>query len=275
MKAAIEDIASLLAQHSGELCLAKPETETPCDTRSWEAANEVVQHAERMLQQQQEGQQQKRTGQRLPMCDPRVWDVHGTWEKHGKQIRAIAKDHALSEQADKRAFQFDPVTQMGMGLDPGAIQAGNAALGMWDEDGCLKSFHISKLTRSQVQHDSGLIQARRSTQLWNDNMGNDNRAKDWVEEYATPSKLSGWKHMIRGWVGGQGCPAGLPQAKPSRSEGWKPKPGQVQHRLLRSAWSKRFESPVRGLMWCPKLDQATPGDVGRWVDRDCNAALNI
>ncbi|KAJ9517199.1 hypothetical protein QJQ45_009062 [Haematococcus lacustris] len=28
-------------------------------------------------------------------------------------------------------------------------------------------------------------------------------------------------------------------------------------------------------MWCPKLDQATLGDLGKWVDRDCNAALNI
>ncbi|GFH21427.1 hypothetical protein HaLaN_18733, partial [Haematococcus lacustris] len=52
-------------------------------------------------------------------------------------------------------------------------------------------------------------------------------------------------------------------------------PAQVQDRLLRSAWSKRFEAPVRGLMWCPWLAQATPGDLGKWVDRDCNAALNL
>ncbi|KAJ9531291.1 hypothetical protein QJQ45_006737 [Haematococcus lacustris] len=42
------------------------------------------------------------------------------------------------------------------------------------------------------------------------------------------------------------------------------------------AWSKRFEAPVRGLMWwCPWLAQATPGDLGKRVDRDCNAALNL
>ncbi|KAJ9521339.1 hypothetical protein QJQ45_001283 [Haematococcus lacustris] len=41
------------------------------------------------------------------------------------------------------------------------------------------------------------------------------------------------------------------------------------------AWSKRFEAPVRGLMWCPWLAQATPEDFGKWVDRDCNAALNL
>ncbi|KAJ9507303.1 hypothetical protein QJQ45_006231 [Haematococcus lacustris] len=72
--------------------------------------------------------------------------------------------------ADKRAFQSDPSTQMGMGLDPGAIQAVSATLGVWDEDGCLESFHSSKLTRRQVQHDSGLIQARRSSQQWHDNV---------------------------------------------------------------------------------------------------------
>ncbi|GFH09821.1 uncharacterized protein HaLaN_05037 [Haematococcus lacustris] len=59
---------------------------------------------------------------------------------------------------------------MGMGLDPGAIQAVSAASGVWDEDGCLQSFIRSKLTRSQVQHDSGLIQARHNTQRWNENV---------------------------------------------------------------------------------------------------------
>ncbi|KAJ9531110.1 hypothetical protein QJQ45_000892 [Haematococcus lacustris] len=343
IKAALEDIASLLAQHWWELCLAKPETETPCDTRwasyttaaalvlriwrlageavarvvegqrersppwavtlsgskdtdlllkicvvavvgqpSWEAANEVVQHAERMLQQQQEGQQQKRTGQRLPMCDPRVWDAHGTWEKHGKQIRAMAKDHALSEQADKRAFQFDPVTQMGMGLDPGAIQAGSAALGMWDEDGCLESFHSSKLTRSQVQHDSGLIQARRSTQLWNDNI----KLELQHLAAATPAgtsqvaiqrnvafTLATWdavwgEYLHPKWAERRMRLYGAQREGPGAllQEGLKAGSGQVQHRLLRSALSKRFEAP---------LDQATHGDTGKWVDRDCNAALNI
>ncbi|KAJ9525637.1 hypothetical protein QJQ45_003357 [Haematococcus lacustris] len=73
----------------------------------------------------------------------------------------------------------------------------------------------------------------------------------------------------------QPCEEELDSSKPTRPEDWKPKPGQVQDRLLRSAWSKRFEAPVRGLMWCPWLAQATPGDLGKWVDRDCNAALNL
>ncbi|KAJ9507131.1 hypothetical protein QJQ45_004864 [Haematococcus lacustris] len=81
-------------------------------TTRWEAAQEVVNHAEMMQQQQEdqqqqqgvEGQQQKRTRQRLPMCDPRVWDAHGTWEKHEKQICAMADMQELSEQ-DQQQLQ--------------------------------------------------------------------------------------------------------------------------------------------------------------------------
>ncbi|KAJ9507482.1 hypothetical protein QJQ45_006495 [Haematococcus lacustris] len=73
----------------------------------------------------------------------------------------------------------------------------------------------------------------------------------------------------------QPCEAGLDRSEPTMPEDWKPKPGLVQNRLFRSAWSKRFEAPVRGLMWCPWLHQATPGDLGKWVDRNCNAALNL
>ncbi|KAJ9509260.1 hypothetical protein QJQ45_001692 [Haematococcus lacustris] len=44
----------------------------------------------------------------------------------------------------------------------------------------------------------------------------------------------------------QPCEEELDRSKPTRLEGWKPKPGQ-----------------------------ATPGDLGKWVDRDCNAAFNL
>ncbi|KAJ9526439.1 hypothetical protein QJQ45_009923 [Haematococcus lacustris] len=72
--------------------------------------------------------------------------------------------------ADERGFLFDPATQMGMGLDPGAIQAVSAASGVWRAHGWLQGFYRSELTRSQVQHDSGLIQARHNTQRWNENV---------------------------------------------------------------------------------------------------------
>ncbi|KAJ9524927.1 hypothetical protein QJQ45_005902 [Haematococcus lacustris] len=289
-----------------------------------------------------------------------------------------------SDLADERAFQFDPATQMGMGLDPGAIQAVSAASGMWRADGRLQGFYRRKLTRSQVQHDSGLIQARRNTQRWNDNIKHLAAATPagtslvaiqrhvavtlatwdavwgeylhpkWAEqrmrlhgahekvleryfmkleeeaasvsqqEWGTRKQLvvffgnacigtrGGWgakavlqacrkvverpnsgkpTDRVPGKVvtvdefrtsrvssilkSPQPCEEELDSSKPTRPKGWKLKPGQVQDRLLRSAWSKRFEAPVRGLMWCPWLAQATPGDLGKWVDRDCNAALNI
>ncbi|KAJ9505100.1 hypothetical protein QJQ45_011750 [Haematococcus lacustris] len=275
-----------------------------------------------------------------------------------------------------------------MGLDPGAIQAVGAASGMWDAHGLLQGFYRSKLTRSQVQHDSGLIQARRNTQRWSENIKLElqhlaaatpagtslvaiqrhvavtlatwdavwgeylhpkwaeqrmrlHGAQETVleryfmklEEEAASMSQQEWgtrKQLVvffgnagigtrGGWgakavlqacrkvveransgrptdrVPGkvvtvdefrtsrvssilnspQPCEEELDSSKPTRLEGWKPKPGQVQDRLLRSAWSKRFEAPVRGLMWCPYLAQATPGKLGKWVDRDCNAALNL
>ncbi|KAJ9507260.1 hypothetical protein QJQ45_006227 [Haematococcus lacustris] len=45
----------------------------------------------------------------------------------------------------------------------------------------------------------------------------------------------------------QPCEEKLDRSEP---EGWRPPAGQVQNRLLRSAWSKRFEAAVRGLMLC-------------------------
>ncbi|KAJ9510373.1 hypothetical protein QJQ45_015845, partial [Haematococcus lacustris] len=41
----------------------------------------------------------------------------------------------------------------------------------------------------------------------------------------------------------QPCEEELDSSKPTRPEDWKPKPGQVQDRLMRSAWSKRSEAP--------------------------------
>ncbi|KAJ9529052.1 hypothetical protein QJQ45_007137 [Haematococcus lacustris] len=118
-----------------------------------------------------------------------------------------------------------------------------------------------------------------------------------------------------------------------RRADWKPPAGQMEHRLVRPAWSQQRDQPVRGLMWCPvvaprkppqaprssqeatpaaaseqgpstpppakrskrnkaeqaaeptqptkgktkgKAAKAKPGpQPGRWLDRDCNAALNM
>ncbi|GFH07360.1 hypothetical protein HaLaN_02148 [Haematococcus lacustris] len=70
--------------------------------------------------------------------------------------------------------------------------------------------------------------------------------------------------------GQQPCEEELDHEQPTRPAGWKPPAGQVDLRLLRPAWSQQRDQPVRGLMWCPPAPQP-----GRWLDRDCNAALNM
>ncbi|KAJ9531989.1 hypothetical protein QJQ45_003694 [Haematococcus lacustris] len=124
------------------------------------------------------------------------------------------------------------------------------------------------------------------------------------------------------------CCKVLNKRRATRPAGWKPPAGQVEHRLVRTAWSQQRDQPVRGMMWCPvgaprkppqpprnsqeatqtaasepgpstplpakrskrtkaepaaepnkgkgKAAKAKPApQPGRWLDRDCNAALNM
>ncbi|GFH06300.1 hypothetical protein HaLaN_00907 [Haematococcus lacustris] len=128
--------------------------------------------------------------------------------------------------------------------------------------------------------------------------------------------------------GQQPCEEELDHEQLTRRADWKPPAGQVDHRLLRPAWSQQRDLPVRGLIWCPvvaprkppqaprrsqeatqpaalepgpgtpppakrsertKAEQAAEPNKaqgkaakakpapqpGRWLDRDCNAALNL
>ncbi|KAJ9525967.1 hypothetical protein QJQ45_009355 [Haematococcus lacustris] len=132
--------------------------------------------------------------------------------------------------------------------------------------------------------------------------------------------------------GQQPCEEELNKLSATRPAGWKPPAGQVEHRLVRPAWSQQRDQPVKGLMWCPVVaprkppqaprssQAATPAAAsepgpstpppakrskrtmaepaaeptkgkgkgkgkaakakpapqpGRWLDRDCNAALNM
>ncbi|KAJ9513185.1 hypothetical protein QJQ45_029325 [Haematococcus lacustris] len=129
--------------------------------------------------------------------------------------------------------------------------------------------------------------------------------------------------------GQQPCESRLSKRRPTRPADWKPPAGQVEHRLLRPAWSQQRDLPARGMMWCPvvaprkppqpprssqeatqpaasepgpstplpakrskrtkaepeaaeptkgkgKAAKAKPApQPGRWLDRDCNAALNM
>ncbi|KAJ9518051.1 hypothetical protein QJQ45_004295 [Haematococcus lacustris] len=128
--------------------------------------------------------------------------------------------------------------------------------------------------------------------------------------------------------GQQPCESRLSKRRATRPADWKPPAGQVEHRLVRPAWSQQRDQPVRGMMWCPvgaprkppqppcssqeapqpaasepgpsaplpakrskrtkaepaaeptkgkgKAAKAKPApQPGRWLDRGCNAALNM
>ncbi|GFH19608.1 hypothetical protein HaLaN_16577 [Haematococcus lacustris] len=60
-------------------------------------------------------------------------------------------------------------TQIGVGIDPGVTQAVSAASRVWDPaTGQLKADQLRrwKLTKGEVKHASGLINARRNTERW-------------------------------------------------------------------------------------------------------------
>ncbi|KAJ9532743.1 hypothetical protein QJQ45_010833 [Haematococcus lacustris] len=109
--------------------------------------------------------------------------------------------------------------------------------------------------------------------------------------------------------GQQPCERQLKKRRATRPTDWKPPTGQVEHRLVRPAWSQQRDQPVYGVMWCPVVAPRKPPQAprsshaasaprlsraaepnkgkgkaakaksapqpGRWLDRDCNAALNM
>ncbi|KAJ9506567.1 hypothetical protein QJQ45_004617 [Haematococcus lacustris] len=96
--------------------------------------------------------------------------------------------------------------------------------------------------------------------------------------------------------GQQPCEEELDHKQPIKRTGWKPPTGKVDVRMLRPAWSQQRAQPVRGLMaqHSPsakrskrtKAEQAVEAQgkaaeakpapqPGRWLDRDCNATLNM
>ncbi|KAJ9524108.1 hypothetical protein QJQ45_022528 [Haematococcus lacustris] len=221
-----------------------------------------------------------------------------------------------------------------MGLDPGAIQAVSAASGVWREDGCLQGFYRSKLTRSQVQHDSGLIQARHNTQRWNENVKLELQhlaaatpagtslvaiqrhvavilaTWDALEEEAASVSQQEWgarKQLVVffgnasiGTRGGWGAKAVLQACRKvvERPNSGKPTdrvPGRVvtvnevrtsrANSILNSPQPCEEEldssKPTRPKGWKPKPVGCRtaycghPGYLGKWVDRDCNATLNL
>ncbi|KAJ9516387.1 hypothetical protein QJQ45_011069 [Haematococcus lacustris] len=51
--------------------------------------------------------------------------------------------------------------------------------------------------------------------------------------------------------GHEPCEEHLDNEQTTRPAGWKLREGEMEHRLLRPAWSQQRDQPVRGMMWCP------------------------
>ncbi|KAJ9516574.1 hypothetical protein QJQ45_015256 [Haematococcus lacustris] len=82
-----------------------------------------------------------------------------------------------------------------------------------------------------------------------------------VDEFRT-SRVSSSVHAR------QPCELHLPDDRP-RPADWVPPAGQVNHRLLRSAWSLRHAKCVRGLKWCHERigeSKQRPLELCSWTD---------
>ncbi|KAJ9529237.1 hypothetical protein QJQ45_007916 [Haematococcus lacustris] len=76
--------------------------------------------------------------------------------------------------------------------------------------------------------------------------------------------------------GQQPCESRLSKGRATRPADWMPPAGQVEHRLLRPAWSQQRDQPVRGLMWSPVVGPRKPPqapcqlyNMALWVKQYC------
>ncbi|KAJ9525535.1 hypothetical protein QJQ45_003093 [Haematococcus lacustris] len=81
------------------------------------------------------------------------------------------------------------------------------------------------------------------------------RAKQLVVFFGAADISTGGGSAVNGQ---QPCEEELDHDQPTRRAGWRPPAGQVEHSLLRPAWSQQRDQPVRGLMWCPVVAPRKP-----------------
>ncbi|KAJ9531309.1 hypothetical protein QJQ45_006753 [Haematococcus lacustris] len=175
--------------------------------------------------------------------------------------------------ADKRALQFGPATQMGMGLDPRC-----------NDNDKLELQHLAAATPAGTSQVAIKRHVAVTLATWDAVWGEYLHPK-WAEQRM---RLHGAQETVLERYFKKDvmpfvcilCAMQLEEEAAIVPQQWWGTRKQLvvfigNAGIGTRAWSKRFEAPVRGLMWCPKLDQDTPGDIGRWVDRDCNAALNL
>ncbi|KAJ9516508.1 hypothetical protein QJQ45_011141 [Haematococcus lacustris] len=165
---------------------------------------------------------------------------------------AVGLPHIGRGIAEVREFVFDPDTQIGVGIDPGVTQAVSAASGVWDPaTGQLKADQLRrwKLTKGEVKHASGLNNARRDTERW-----------------LAPIRPH-LQHLAA-------ASSAVELATARRTA------HRVMAKKKRKGSDKKRKAPLHRFAVCiahlGKAAKAKPApQPGRWLDRDCNAALNM
>ncbi|KAJ9520389.1 hypothetical protein QJQ45_000123 [Haematococcus lacustris] len=136
---------------------------------------------------------------------------------------------------------FDPATQVRVGIAPGVTQAVSAASGVWDKTSSqLEANQLArcKLTKVQVQQASDLNNVSLNTQQW-----------------LAPTQPH-LQRLAAASSAGTSLEANLKHITVTQAT-WdavwevyqdpkKPPAGQVDHRLLRPAWSQQRDQPVPG-----------------------------
>ncbi|KAJ9505825.1 hypothetical protein QJQ45_007631 [Haematococcus lacustris] len=144
--------------------------------------------------------------------------------------------------AEQYEFVFDPATQMGVGIDPG--ESGQLIADQLDR---------RKLTKGQVKHASGLNNSRRDTQRWLAPI-QPHLQHPAAASSAGTSLVANLKHItvtLATWTLSK-------RSKRTKVE-------------LAAEPTQPTEGKGKGKAAEPK----PAPQPGRWLDRDCNAALNM
>ncbi|KAJ9515428.1 hypothetical protein QJQ45_016418, partial [Haematococcus lacustris] len=88
----------------------------------------------------------------------------------------------------------------------------------------------------------------------------------WPEQGKLPAKGKeypglGYNRLSSEWLAA--LREAAEQTRATRPADWEPPAGQVEHRLVRPAWSQQRDQPVRGLMWCPVVAPRKPPQAPR------------
>ncbi|KAJ9513838.1 hypothetical protein QJQ45_020914 [Haematococcus lacustris] len=207
--------------------------------------------------------------------------------------------------AEQGEFVFNPATQIGVGIDPDVTQAVSAASGVWDpKTGQLQADQLRrwKLTKGQVKHGSGLNNARRDTERWLAPI------KPHLQHLAAASSagtsleanlkhitvtLATWDAVWEVYLDPKWAEQRLrlygaqdrtleqffkkaPRSSQEASQPAASEPGPSTPLPAKRSKRTKAEPAAEPNKAQGKATKAKPApQPGRWLDRDCNAALNM